>query len=991
MIVGTQIQSDEFRSGLELLDMYVPERPDSSGLILSGQKTQTDYEYIALEKAKRYGVDAVYFRRFDTGRAPIAQVYIYDYTQNEPDDETLGELQRRLWNSGQVPLFFVFTKTEIKIFNCLQKPIIDIKTRKVVSSPMKTIKLAAKVEKELKEFSARKFDNGCFWETSKYKDKFNLSESSYEMLISHLKKIRDDIIKEAILEKRIVQKLLVMAILVKYLEEREDEHGNTVFPEGFFSQFASGARKFTDILKERGACLKLFDYLSEHFNGEIFAWRDDEEREQLSQTDLTPFARFLEARTDLGGQGMLWPLYSFNDLPIELISNIYEEFLEDKDGIVYTPPYLVNFLIDEAMPLTEAKTDFKVLDPVCGSGIFLVAAFKRIIDRWRIQNNWKTPDLNILKKLLKDNIFGTDIESEVVRLTIFSLSLVLFDTLSPKVIWQELKFDNLKSSGNLFDKDFFELINKNEFGDKFDLVIGNPPFKSDLTQPAWIIEKEQKKYRAPIPDQQVSLLFLEQSLTLCKSGGLLCLIVPAGPFLYNYGSVGFRRHFLQTCNTKQILDFTFLREILFGSANAAVAAVYAKKEEPEFKNILHATFRRTKLSKEKIYLELDHYDLHTVSYHDALKSPLIWKSNLLGGGRLHFLIARFSKLIKFGDYLQKRKKSDGWVVAEGFIIGSKKKINRLTELCAKGSALTSKEEEELKKLKRDYKRADYLTGKETLPTDALTEEGIDETQIHLLKEDFFYRRAEKNKQIFKGPHILIKEEAARNSVPIAFRDDDLSFKDKIIGIHAPLKYRQELLDIEKIIKGNNVCLFCAYVFSRQHMISRGDAILKKDIENIFFPNNESELEISEIEKILVDDVLGYMPDFRYKGEKSKILQPVNPDQLRLFGETYCKILNSVYKRFKSYKPIITENFVCFPIYYSEKPQIDAGSPEEFEENLDQLIYNKMGRNLRLTRVLRIYDNNVIYLVKPKQLRYWLRSTAIRDADETFLDLVKQGY
>ena len=96
MTGGMQQQSEEFLSGLKRLDMYVPERPDSSGLILYGQKSRNDYERIALEKATKYKVAAVYFRRFDTGRAPIPQVYIYDYTQQEPNEDELGELQRRL-------------------------------------------------------------------------------------------------------------------------------------------------------------------------------------------------------------------------------------------------------------------------------------------------------------------------------------------------------------------------------------------------------------------------------------------------------------------------------------------------------------------------------------------------------------------------------------------------------------------------------------------------------------------------------------------------------------------------------------------------------------------------------------------------------------------------------------------------------------------------------------------------------------------------------
>ena len=87
----------------------------------------------------------------------------------------------------------------------------------------------------------------------------------------------------------------------------------------------------------------------------------------------------------------MWSLYSFRYLPIELISRIYEEFIPDTAGVVYTPPFLVDLLIDECMPLdnhdkfTNAK--FKVIDPSCGSGIFCVAAYQRLID-WHIINKY---------------------------------------------------------------------------------------------------------------------------------------------------------------------------------------------------------------------------------------------------------------------------------------------------------------------------------------------------------------------------------------------------------------------------------------------------------------------------------------------------------------------------------------------------------------------------------------------------------------------------
>ena len=994
--------SKQFERGLALLDMYVPGSSGSSGLVFKDDKPENPYERLALEKAGKYKVAAVYFRRFEDREVSLPQVYIYDYTSVQPDENKIGELHRKLWNAGQVPLFFIFTRTEIKIFNCLKSPNFIEHEDRFKLDIMATISLAAGVdavmERKLYEFSAHGFDTGSFWDTSPYRDRFNSSDSSYETLLEKLKDIRIKIIKEfGDSLKSMADKLLVMSILLKYLEERVDENDDTVFPPGFFSRFAPGAEDFTGVLKTKGACLKLFDSLSKHFNGEIFKWEDEKEREKLSQTDLSKFAEFLEARTESSGQRTLWRLYSFNDLPIELISNIYEEFLGNKEGVVYTPPYLVRFLVDEAMPLESPRDHFKVIDPACGSGVFLVAAYQRVIDWWRSRHGWQKPGLTELKQLLGDNIYGVDISPEAVRLTIFSLSLVLLDILSPKEIWEKLKFDNLKEKGNLYDKDFFELVQNQQIKEKFDLVIGNPPFISKLTtQAAREIERDRSRVRQAIPDNQLALLFLEQAMTVCEDAGLLCLIMPAGPFLHNYHSEDFRKYFLQTYHVIQVLDLTSLQRVLFESANVSTVAVFVRHEKPGLEEILHITFRQTKAAREKIYLELDHYEEHRIPYRDALNSPLVWKADLLGGGRLHHLISRLDSLYKLGSYIGEKKDHNGWVISEGFIVGKKEEIKRLEELerhSKKIDTLSLAEADELQKLQKKYKNADYLTGRDYLPTDALTEEGIDEKQIRKLEDKYFHRNREENKSVFKGPHILIKEGAARESIPIAFWNDDLVFRDKIVGIHAPDEDREELISIERRLKRNRTYLFCAGAFSRQHLISKVTAILKKDIENIPFPVDESEMELSEIEQILVDDVLDYMFDFFNKGEKAKVLKPVNDEQLGLFGETFCKVLNTVYDRFVPQEPRHIHHFICYPICYGQPniPGFETRDEHKFELYLNRLVNQRMGKSLRITRMIRLYDQQVIYLVKPNLLKYWLRSVAVRDADDTFADLIKQGF
>nr|NJM02863.1 N-6 DNA methylase [Desulfobacula sp.] len=457
---------NSFNALLEKFEM-ISEGYKSPSLLLPDDLHLPDGDKIILEQAGKYNVDAVYIRRFNDGRTPIPQIYIYDFINNSGKDNEITELYRKIWNSGHVPLIFLFFKTEIQILTCLKQPDFDRKTGSLSYSLFEKIHLASNAKKELEKFrqlSARRFDNGSFWTDSKYKNKFSLKETAFIKLLTELKTAKREITKKKILNENLTKKLLVMSILVKYLEEREDKDGNKVFPKRFFIKFSNGEDNFLDVLRKKGGCLRLFDELSSEnsLNGEIFAWNGKTEREQLAEADLNSFADFFEGRLD-NGQYTFWRLYSFNDLPIELISNIYEEFLDKKAGVVYTPPYLVNLLVDELLPLSDfEKKEFKVLDPACGSGIFLVAAYKRMIQWWKIRNNWAKPgsqNLGELKEILKNNIFGVDIHEEAIRLTFFSLSLVLLDELSPKVIWENLKFDNLIGN-NLISSDFLNSLRK---------------------------------------------------------------------------------------------------------------------------------------------------------------------------------------------------------------------------------------------------------------------------------------------------------------------------------------------------------------------------------------------------------------------------------------------------------------------------------------------------------------------------------------------------
>ncbi len=1007
----------EATSKLNIVLRYLGMDREYSGLRWVAEKEQYSDDpdiYLELERAAFFGATAVYFRLFPKSdlHPPKPQVYIYNYDNTKDVEEKSPDIHRSLWNSGVVPFCFIYAPSKICIYNCSKVPKADPDSEKFITKPHEIIKLAGNFQKKLQRYAASKFDSGLFWETEPGKS-YQYNQSAYAKLLEQLKTAKENVINRMGNEhSTLVKKLLVILILIKYLEERIDESGNTALrSEDFYAEFNPQNPTLSGIFDNADDLLAVLRRLSsdKHFNGQIFQLTEEESK-QVKKLDLDVLKAFTEGNIEIfgnaGGTGAIgqmtiWRLYSFDYLPIELISHIYEDFLTEKEGkakpgVVYTPPYLVQFLIDRCMPLSKPKKDFKVLDPACGSGIFLVGAFKRMIQWWRIQNNWKKPDkenIEDLKEILKRNIYGCDIEEEAVRLTYFSVSLALLDALSPREIWGNVHFDKLISK-NLFCVDFFQNLNNNNFPDDFDLIIGNPPFESKFTEAAKITDSNARASnpdRPKIPDQQIALLFLEQSLHLLRQGGNCCLLLSSGPLLYNTNVHGFKRYLFENNYFQDIYDFTPLRSKLFKSstlkAKPAAVAVLVENSKPENKPVHHLIFRNTRVSGEKIEFEIDHYDFHRVPHKSALDSPKVWQANFMGGGRLHQLVARISTLPTLKDYLDKMVETKGWKVGQGWIKiqRSDKDVMNKIELLQDKINLSSKEKNELQKLKHKYV-ANWITDYPYIKTEDLDHNGIIKTEICPVK--YFHRHRKDNKEIFEPPHLLIKESVKGKKIPVVLSNEYLTFKNKIFGIHAPKNDLAKLNKLEKYLSSSDKVALM-WLLSGQVITSREAVPLKADILSL--PDPSQNFKYDTIEEVLLDDIIYHYTEFRKNGEKSKILNKVSKSDLTEFGDYYCRILNSVYDSFHPSKPVFGEDFIVFPFILGETPEIEIPeSIESIEEILRNLINHKAGYNLWIKRILRVYHKNVIFLYKPNQKRYWLRSIAIRDADETFLDLFKQG-
>ncbi len=899
---------------------------------------------ISLDKAQIFGADAVYFRFFEGNRMPIPQVYIYDNTTSKYSSDELVTIHKKIWSASEIPCFIVIGKTSIQVYDS-RKPI-TIKNGKQTHNAL----FIDDVNELINDFNSKLLDNGELWE--RRKQNFKYETSAFEVMLEGLH-FAKTLIKKQLwdIKDNLLNRLLILSILIKYLEDNSIDDSNVNFSELFYEKNI-GCKSFTEAIREK-KIVEMLDCLSMHFNGGVFRI-SEQDKLVLKSADLDILASFLEGQLEDNGQMLIWEQYSFKHIPIELISNFLEEFIpkdiKDKNGVVYTPSYLVNFLVDECLPLDKDNINYnvKLIDVSCGSGIFLATAFRRLIERWRIakakSNELGEISIEDIQSILHKNIFGVDISDTATELTKFSLNVTLCSMLTPKQIWTKLKFKDL--SNNIKNQDFFDFIGSNNI--QYDLVIGNPPFGS-IDRHNYNT-KLKHLFDIKIRDFQKSIMFLEKSMDLLCQNGLLCLIQEAGPLLHNNNSFAFREHFFKKNNVLQILDFSFLRDSLYNSANVSTVAIFAQKSTPSMDDILHIIVDKVISNKEKIYLELNHYNFHNIPYAIAIDPDyqFVWKANILGGNRVFGLVRKIKghKFPSLKSYAQEHK----FIIGQGYI-GGKQNSN---------------------------KKSDYITNKERIVNSGFNSNGICKTEIE--KSTHFHDIS--NYQLFFPPHFFIKKSFKDNNFVIAYSDKYLTFRNEIIGIHSDNK--EELLCLFNSIKHNEYLYkFLMLTTSGRSIISRSKSSYKANDIYALPIIMDKVLELNKADLIVIDDTINYYLETNI----DTIYNNCTIEQLKEFATVYSDALNGIYKQGEQEYSLSTiydnQSYYALEFCFSESKT--TSKVQNNTENLDRLIDNEVSDNLLIKRVIRLYRDNSIILIKPKQLRYWLKSIALRDYDETLAE------
>ena len=542
------------------------------------------------------------------------------------------------------------------------------------------------------------------------------------------------------------------------------------------------------------ALVKLLAALEDRFNGNIFTLESAQRRLLESSSQLGLYARLVEGYEDVGGQMSFWRLYSFRDLPVELISNIYQLFVKDAASSVYTPPALVRAIIEEVLSWKRLdrimESDAVILDPACGSGVFLVEAYKRLVLHWRSRNGWGKPGVDDLRPLLH-RVHGVDLESGAVELAAFSLCLALCDALEPEEIRSSVKLFPPLAEVSLHRSCFFEAKSKGLIRAPVAAVVGNPPFASGLTTPG-----AQSAYAAyvaahgPLADRQLAYLFLHEAMSLMAEGGLIGMIEPSG-FLYNHHALPFRRTFFSKWRVREILDFVSVRGLFKkGDADPKIVVVVAQASKPVGEPVLHAVFRRSGRAAAEQGFDIDYYDLHWLSADDAASNPHVWRADLMGGSRVLKLVERLNALPTIGDLARARH----WEVGEGYIAGRQ------------GSSGD----------------AAHLEGQPLLETTALSSNGLDMTGIGVVPPGPIIRP--RTAARFTPPLLLVKEHEDLHHA--LWEEHFLAYKHEILGISAPKIDAPVLQAVDEWLDRESVALR-AYVASTSPRLfnQRATAIL----------------------------------------------------------------------------------------------------------------------------------------------------------------------
>lgn len=224
-------------------------------------------------------------------------------------------------------------------------------------------------------------------------------------------------------------------------------------------------------------------------------------------------------------------------------------------GSFYTPYFIVDYIIENTLSNLDVKLNpfVKILDPCCGSGYFLIKVYDILMKKFNenlecIRYNLKdssyiirTPNgltsvygteywkqSNLKNHILKECIYGADLDSEAVELA--KINLCRKSGVNCEFKYNIICCNSLIKWEEKYNKSKFNIVS-DFWNQKYDYVLGNPPWVSLSRKYKKTIGEDLKKYYIKNYEGNTYLpnlyeYFIKRSMEVLKANGRFGFIVP---------------------------------------------------------------------------------------------------------------------------------------------------------------------------------------------------------------------------------------------------------------------------------------------------------------------------------------------------------------------------------------------------------------------------------------------------------------------------------
>ena len=943
----------------------------------------------------------------------------------EYDRAAVIDLHAKLWNQGLANLLLVLSGDTVRAFSLARKPRRendDAFDNRCLAWELDAIAQTLKVTNLIYGV-----ESGRLWEHPKFRPEERIDQVLLDNLKESHTRLRSDMSSDA------AQALLIQSMFIAYLEDRQIVTTDYV-------RDATGGRagSFLDILTSRSVSDLdlLFERLRNDFNGDLFVAPCS-----FSETDLHPplepphlelLHRFRSGEQEMeSGQFRFWG-YDFKYIPVELISAVYDRFLGDlrpdrrSRGAYYTPRFVADLAISQVadeLPM-EKLPQLRFLDPACGSGIFLVRCFQLLCEHHRreAERSERIP-WDSLRAILA-RLEGWDIDSAAVRVAVFSMYVALLEEVEPPDIRALIERGNLLPrlwGRNLRARDFFTVDPRNENA-QADVIVGNPPWSS-RRQPDRRSIEWCKTARLPMPGREEAWAFVWKSLRHLRAGGVIAFLLPAMGFLHNHAgsAVKARQRLLRDARIFRIVNLADLRFQLFDSAVRPAALIVFGNPYPDGSPYWfeYLTPKADLNLKNRRLITLSSADKHSLVSPRVEKDPSVFKRLLRISGPEEKLFRYLSLFSRLGDtvrvYRVQRSMSEtderSWMIGQGF------------KPYRSGKPVTSPR----------IAQIPYL------PIERFTALLQPTGQLHPWASDTFHRKG--FEPGFTGPRVLVSRGVVHTNqmrLRAAYIEAPVTFQHIIQAIVVPFgaERRAKLLTA---LLNSRIAVWYAFhgtssfgaerpevqqaellrlpfptpdeVPDEAHSRSAEDgliALIDGMMRSPFVYFEDSTFEridrlaydffgLTDEEIVLVEDTVEHVIPAAHPAGNSfpGLWRSCTPEDRRGYAHSLVRRMKSFLEDgYTAEARLEAHNEDIAILRLTLQPEHEAREYRELEPRQVNRVLSRLAAqvpvslagNFQLLPDFRVFMGDHLYLVKPMQRRFWLRSAAIADADDIASDL-----